>query len=157
MTMEDDKDSKSPRLRGVDQLRDLTERTGALHEEQLLQLKLWPMVVFDRDPDQAQAQVDQETMTISFSISWKARFLGRLRLTQLQRLKLRQGAERLILWTQNLLGPSWSVSVLLQEGDWVIDQFEKKVNLPEESRKDPFEELGRRPWRDKFKGQRSSP
>lgn len=152
MTMEDAKlDSKALVLR------DLTERTGAVHEEQLLQLKLWPMVVFERDPDQAQAQVDQETMTISFSISWKARFLGKLRLTQFQRLKLRQGADRLMSWTQNLLGPSWSVEVLLQEGDWVIDKVERRVNLPEDSRKDPLEELTLRTgaWRARFKDPRA--
>jgi hypothetical protein len=159
MTMDKEAEAQEPLDRKALRLRDLTERTGALHEEQLLQLKLWPMVVFDRDPETSQAEVDQEKMMISFSINWKPRFLGRLRLTQHQRLKMRMSADRLMTWTQNLLGPSWSVSVFLQEGELLIDQLERKVNLRENTKTDPLEELTlkRGAWRDRFKGPRPRP
>ena len=47
-------------------LRDLYQRTGALHEAQVLQLKLWPFAV-DPKLDKSKADVDLDNKVVTFT------------------------------------------------------------------------------------------
>jgi len=85
-------------------LRALTNTTGALHEAQALQLRLWPFTI-DSELDKAEAKVDIEGRRIKWT--WEAKHSSRWKpdkqyLFRLQELKKS---------VQLMLGDTWSFTI----------------------------------------------
>lgn len=55
-------------------LRDLTEKTGALHEAQVLQLKLWPLTVFDKYATGSEFHFSWEKHEVDFHLSTSSKY-----------------------------------------------------------------------------------
>lgn len=80
-------------------LRDMTRRTGMLHDAQILQMKMWPRVLFE-GCSKSQASVDVDSRSVVYEVHLKA--AGK---------KQEALAETLSDYTKNLLGSEWAVSV----------------------------------------------
>lgn len=80
-------------------LRTMSERTGILHEAQLLQLKCYPKFVFDGST--ATIKIDQENKTVAYSIS----------APKTAATAAKEGCAQIWEWVSFLLGPSWSMRV----------------------------------------------
>lgn len=83
-------------------LRDLTRRTGVLHEAQLLNLKLWPLVIFPKASNSV-IRIDPEKYTVEYTLTWKIK--GKKDADFKKRAKLLGKSVR---W---LLGDYWQVTV----------------------------------------------
>lgn len=81
-------------------LREQTRLTGALHEAQVLQLKMWPMVVFDT-ASASRFTWDPEGKVVTFTVTIKNQKLAwwKQRVTILNE------------WVQTLLGKDWVIRV----------------------------------------------
>ena len=80
-------------------LKVLTRETGILHDAQVFQLKLWPLVMTHAIKSEFTADFDFKDLIFNLETQGKAptKFTKRLRL--------------LCTYTQNLLGDDWSVTV----------------------------------------------
>lgn len=84
----------------IQMLREMTRLTGGLHEAQVLQLKMWPMVLFTGLISH-EFTWDETLKEVSFVLTGKR-----------PPLKVVQAAvEVLNSWVQELLGESWIVRV----------------------------------------------
>lgn len=82
-------------------LRDVTNRTGILHEAQLLQLKIWPRLWFARSTAaRSSVDVDKKSLVFEISVRKAASDDGTF-------------AERLGACVRWLLGNDWKVAVVL--------------------------------------------
>ncbi len=91
-------------------LRDLTKRTGALHEAQVLQLKLWPRIVFQASTS-AKFDVNIEKFQVTFNIT-----NGKLpKLPSKQVISPAVARQTLNEWVKFLLGPEWAVVMKVKE------------------------------------------
>lgn len=89
-------------------LREQTRLTGALHEAQVLQLKLWPMVVF-QDAISSSFTWSPEKKVVLFAVE----FPDKAPTPKLAWWKKR--VEALNGWVQELLGPEWCIRVGCRE------------------------------------------
>jgi hypothetical protein len=80
-------------------LRHLTKMTGAIHDAQLLQLKVWPRVLFPCDQHTVQHDGEQRVLIVTMRLSEALPEGDALK----QRIK---AFER---WCWALLGPEWSI------------------------------------------------
>ena len=80
-------------------LRDFTNRTGVVHEAQLLQLKMWPGVWFDRHVT-SKCSIDQEKKKLSYDVLVSSRAETDDEL-----------AEKLSRCVKWLFGDTWAVTV----------------------------------------------
>jgi len=105
-------------------LRAFTKTTGMLHDAQVLQLKMWPRVLFQRSTA-SQIRVDVAKAHLSFDIA----VAGGKPIKGV----LEPDAPKLLHdWVKSLLGPEWSVSIYLSEGKRKKD----KHHFPGEEKKD---------------------
>lgn len=86
-------------------LRDLTARTGALHEAQVLQLKWWPLTLFTHSK-KCEAQVNVEGKEVTYVI---VQTKGK------PPKDIKKRYEALNEWTKWLLGNEWVVRIKLRE------------------------------------------
>lgn len=95
------------RLEQLVALKSITKLTGGLHEAQMLQLRMWPMVIAE-EVEKSETQIDIPNKKVLFKL-----FLGKPAPTDMkQRLaKLRENVE----W---LLGEDWAV-------DWEVSNVRK--------------------------------
>jgi hypothetical protein len=84
-------------------LKALTKETGVLHDAQVFQLKLWPLVM--THATKSEFTVDFDFKDIIFNITETK---GKVPTQFTKRLKL------LCKYTQNLLGEDWTVTVKLK-------------------------------------------
>jgi hypothetical protein len=82
-------------------LKDLTRRTGVLAEPQMLQLRLWPRVVF-KDVLDAELTVDIEHRILNYMVRVQKPPKGKDR-------DLR--VEALCVWVAELLGDEWAIVI----------------------------------------------
>lgn len=87
-------------------LKEQTRLTGALHEAQVLQLKNWPLVVF-QDASGSEFTWDPDKKYVAFVVKIPPRCPSRLRSEAWW--KKRVGA--LNQWVQELLGDEWYIKV----------------------------------------------
>lgn len=138
----------------VKELRALTEMFGAVHEEQLLHLRAWPMVVYSHAgwfgvvkaaPTEASASIDPENKIVAYRVQWtKGTSTGK----KAHALRAAD-TERLATWVRTLLGANWSIVVELMIGDKQDYLYESLVpDAP--VRADPLE-IGRKSWRARLK------
>lgn len=143
----------------IKELRAVTEVFGAVHEEQLLQLRTWPAVVFSHPgwfgtakgaPTDASAAVDPENKIVAYKVQWtKGTSTGK----KAHAIRVAD-TERLVTWVRTLLGANWSVVVELMIGDKQDHLYESLVpDAP--ARVDPLE-IGRNSWRPRLKAPSSS-
>jgi hypothetical protein len=85
-------------------LREMTERTGCLHEAQVLQIRLWPFAV-DPSLDTTHADVDLEKRSLTYH--WEAKNASTVDKNYRHRLN------ELSKSVDLLLGPSWAMDVRL--------------------------------------------
>lgn len=83
-------------------LRDLTRKTGALHESQVIQLKMWPLVFLN--VKDSTCEFGFETKQVIYKTK---KFAGRKPSNFKKRL------EHLVDATQRLLGPEYGVVIML--------------------------------------------
>lgn len=99
-------DSLSEGVRaGLAQLRDLTRRTGVIHEAQMLQLKYWPRILFPCTQHSIDYVNDQKVLTLT------------MRMTQVPTgddLKVR--VKKIQQWCWALLGDDWAVHLRYRLG-----------------------------------------
>lgn len=133
--------------RDVAQLRYLT-KLGALHEQQIHQIRVWPAVVFKKSPQTAQAQIDQEHQIVAYDIVWPPRTAK----TKAAVKEREAAAERLAQWTQTLLGVEWSVVVSLTVPGLDPVLVERIVGTEKKDAQDPLELISRVPWKSRFRG-----
>lgn len=89
---------------GLARLRHLTRMTGAIHEAQLLQLKMWPKLLFPCDSHTIAHDSEQRLLTVTMQLS------GDLPEDTKQRI------ENFEKWCWDLLGPEWAVVLLYRTG-----------------------------------------
>lgn len=80
-------------------LRDLTRRTGAIHDAQLLQLKVWPRIMFPIIKHTIEYDSEQRILVIVMKLSEALVEGDELK----KRIRLLEG------WCWALLGPEWSI------------------------------------------------
>lgn len=85
-------------------LRSLTNRIGALHEAQALQLRLWPFTI-DSDLDKAEARVDVEGRRIAWT--WEAKHPPKWKPDRPYLFRL----EELLKSVHLMLGDTWTVTI----------------------------------------------
>lgn len=131
----------------LQELRALTEFSGAVHEKQMHQLRIWPVVAYPRSPPlNAIATIDPENKIVAYQISWK-----NTSKTKTARHSRQAGSERLALWVRELFGSSWSVAIQIMIAGKQEALFEFVRNDPPPSRADPFDALRSTSWSTKFK------
>lgn len=84
-------------------LREQTRLTGALHEAQVLQLKMWPLVVFDVCVG-SKFTWDPEKKLVTFTLDVPPKAKPKLAWWK-QRVEVING------WVQTLLGDEWCIEV----------------------------------------------
>lgn len=88
-------------------LKEQTRLTGALHEAQVLQLKLWPLVVF-QNAISSQFTWDPDKKVVIFTISHPA-----MRAKKAPKLDWwKERVTKLNEWVQVLLGDEWMIQVV---------------------------------------------
>lgn len=91
--------------RQLQELKALTARTGALHEAQVLQMKIWPLLLFG---DHAKVKTEVVVgKTVKYSVT-SSKVDPKVEPTDRNRY-----AGVLSNWTKELLGDSYRVSVIL--------------------------------------------
>jgi hypothetical protein len=105
-------------------LRDLTEKSGALHEAQVLQLKLWPLTVFDTYANGSEFQFSWEKHEIDFYLTTSSKHKPPKDMDS--RLKI------LDTEVKNLLGDSYLVRVRVR-GKVIFRGIRKKAWTPPKS------------------------
>jgi hypothetical protein len=91
--------SKATLMEQLALLKGMTLRTGAIHEAQALQLKMWPMMI--PDVDKAEAQVDTERKIVTYKCE-----AGSTRATK----KKRETMDNIVTWTRKIL---WDDTVVV--------------------------------------------
>lgn len=86
-------------------LRDLTARAGVLHEAQVLQLKMWPLVLFGH-VKKCEERVNLETREIDYVF---------LQTKGKPSNDFKERLDVLVGWTKWLLGSDWVVRVKLRD------------------------------------------
>lgn len=86
-------------------LRDLTNRLGALHEAQVLQLKMWPLVLFQH-VKKCEERVNIEAREIDFVLLQTKGEVPK---------DFKKRCMTLAEWTKWLLGGDWVVRVKLRD------------------------------------------
>jgi hypothetical protein len=89
-------------LKQLEMLREQTRLTGGLHEAQVLQLKNWPLVVFDKATSSAFTW-DPDKKTVTFTIKEAGRSRGAA--WWKDQVSVLNG------WVQVLLGNEWMIYV----------------------------------------------
>jgi hypothetical protein len=79
-------------------LREVTRLTGALHESQLLQLKMWPKILFGCQ--EHTISYDNEARTVSVDMKLAKKVGSK---------KAKDGAEAFEKWCHELIGPEWGI------------------------------------------------
>jgi hypothetical protein len=104
-------------------LKDLTQRTGIIHELQMIQLKHWPYVVFDITDNLILP--DDHKRVLSFDVT----FAKKKKSKKAEKdLPLKDRAKILEGWVWEILGKEWKVKVRNRvTKDWVY-QGERGVN-----------------------------
>lgn len=88
----------------IEMLKEQTRLTGALHDAQVLQLKLWPLCVFDTATD-SEFTWDPLTREVTFKLSFPKKA---------KKPSLGWWKERVSIlnkWVQALLGDEWMIHV----------------------------------------------
>jgi hypothetical protein len=108
-------------------LKDLTRRTGILHEAQVVQLEHWPHVLFNISEHETGVDSDQRVITFVLAIKGKAS------------KENHKHSKRLEAWVWSLLGDEWMTKVFATYGK--TKGLKKIVVKPvySGSRKAPFE------------------
>jgi len=102
-------------------LKEQTRRFACLHEAQVVQLKVYPLICFDALPENVYMEADIEGHALHFHIG-------------LERLYSRAEAHRMSLIlnteTKNLLGTEWEISVSLSQenGKRMKFRFKREEN-----------------------------
>jgi hypothetical protein len=94
-------------LQQLQMLKEQTRLTGALHEAQVVQLKMWPLVLF-QDWSKSEFTWDPDQKYVAFKMS-----KGKKK-TRTKAPKLADHQERVDVlagWVQELLGSEWRVQV----------------------------------------------
>lgn len=86
-------------------LRDMTARMGVIHEAQVLQLKMWPLVLFG-NVKKCEEHINIENREVNFVI---------LQTKGKQASDFKQRCEALADWTKWLLGSDWIVRVKIRD------------------------------------------
>lgn len=97
---------KPTAVQQIEMLKELTRTTGALHEAQVLNLKLWPLCVFDM-ASTSEFTWDPELKSVTFTMSMPKK----AKTPKLSVLKER--VTILNKWVQALLGDEWMIHVKL--------------------------------------------
>lgn len=105
-------------------LRDLTRKTGAIHEAQALHLKIWPRVQIDNCTF-AEAHVDTEACSLKYLLTFK----GRTPAKKLMTVHL----SMIFDCVQWLLGDEWSVSAYRKDGSkqTLLGERRRKAGVPD--------------------------
>ena len=90
-------------------LRDITVRTGAIHEAQVVQLKLWPYVAYNNVEQceihiHADPELINKSPRVEYRLITKGRGIG---------AKPQKRHEAIALWTRELLGDAFEVVVFI--------------------------------------------
>lgn len=96
-------DTKAQLLR----LKDLTRRTGVVAETQVLQLKLWPYMLFNIVGNDAEAKLDPYEK----HVSWDLRLKGKPPAGK----DLKARGETLESWLRTLLGDEWLLDIRVRQ------------------------------------------
>lgn len=88
----------------LEMLREQTRLTGGLHEAQVLQLKMWPMVAFDHIVGSSFTW-DPKTKVIKFKLELPKRGATKKLAWWKERVTAVQG------WVHQLLGDEWQIQV----------------------------------------------
>lgn len=87
----------------IQMLKEQTRLTGALHDAQVLQLKMWPLVVFDQALTSSFSW-DPEKKNVIFNITYPKKGVQKLAFWK-ERVTVLNG------WVQTLLGGEWAIQV----------------------------------------------
>lgn len=100
------KEPASPEWEQLMMMREMTRRTGIMHESQMLQLKIWPRVLF-QDSSKAEVSIDMVERSMYFRIavdgSKSTAANGR-----------KSAAERLDSFVKAMMGDEWHVEVAVK-------------------------------------------
>lgn len=94
-------------------LKEQTRLTGALHEAQVLQLKMWPLVVF-QNAISSEFTWDPDKKVVAFKLDLPTSGpIGKPEWWQ-------ERTDGLNGWVQTLLGDEWCITVLVSQGHYAV-------------------------------------